>query len=110
MQPIFAASIVLSVSHVAKEFYGKIAGISAGFLDDIKLFNSPNYLTMPENLALIFLPLAVYFYYRSIKEGILKYALIAGFIFIITISIHPAAPLCLFLTITAFTLLELLLE
>jgi len=107
LQPIFAASIVLSVSFVAREFYGKLAGISAGFLVISSYLIHRIVLPIPENLALIFLPLAVYFYYKSIKEGILKYALISGFIFIITISIHLAAPLCLFLIITAFTILEL---
>lgn len=107
LQPIFAASIVLSISHVAKEFYGKIAGISAGFLVISSYLIHRIILPIPENFALIFLPLAVYFYYRSIKESTLKYAFVAGFFFIITISIHLAAPLCLFLTITAFTLLEL---
>ncbi len=107
LQPIFAASIVLSISYVAKEFYGKIAGISAGFLIISSYLIHRIILPIPENFALIFLPLSIYFYYRSIKEGALKYAFIAGLIFIITISIHLAAPLCLFLTITAFTLLEL---
>lgn len=65
-------------------------------------------LPIPENLALIFLPLAVYFYYRSIKEGVLKYALIAGFMFILTILIHPIVPRIIFLLITAFTIINLL--
>ena len=32
LQPVLAFSVVLSVSYVAKKFYGEIAGISAGFL------------------------------------------------------------------------------
>ncbi|MDI6723062.1 MAG: hypothetical protein QMD61_00290 [Methanobacterium sp.] len=107
LQPILAASIVLSVSYIAKEFYGKIAGISAGFLIISSYLIHRIILPIPENLALIFLPISIYFYYRSIKEGVLKYAFIAGFIFAIIISIHLAAPLCLFLIITAFTLFEL---
>lgn len=110
LQPVLAMSIVLSVSYVAKEFYGKIAGISAGFLIISSYLITRIVLPIPENLALIFLPIAVYLYYRSIKEGILKYALISGFIFILTVSIHPAAPLCLFLVVTSFTILGLILN
>lgn len=107
LQPLLAASIVLSISYVAKEFYGKIAGISAGFLMISSYLITRIILPIPENLALIFLPLSVYFYYRSIKEGVLKYALIAGFMFILTILIHPIVPRIIFLTITAFTIITL---
>ncbi len=110
LQPVLAMSIVLSVSYVAKEFYGRIAGISAGFLIISSYLITRIVLPIPENLALIFLPLAVYLYYRSVKEGVLKYALIAGLMLILIISIHLAAPLCLFLIITAFTVLELILS
>ena len=107
LQPILSASIVLSVSYVAKEFYGKIAGISAGFLMISSYLITRIILPIPENLALIFLPLAVYFYYRSIKEGILKYALISGIIFILTILIHPIVPRIILLIVTVFTIINL---
>lgn len=110
IQPVLAMFIILSVSYVGTKFYGKIAGISAGFLMISSYLITRIVLPIPENLALIFLPLAVYLYYRSIKDGILKYALIAGILFILTILIHPAAPLCLFLIITGFTALGLILN
>ncbi|HEX3013592.1 MAG TPA: hypothetical protein VHO92_04905, partial [Methanobacterium sp.] len=68
MQPFLAMFIVLSVSYVAKKIYGNIAGISAGFLVISSYLIARIILPIPENLALIFLPLAVYFYYRSIDE------------------------------------------
>lgn len=110
LQPILAMFIVLSVSYVATKFYGKIAGISAGFLMISSYLITRIILPIPENLALIFLPLAVYLYYRSIKERNLKYAVISGFIFLLTVLIHPAAPLCLFLVITSFTILGLIIN
>ncbi len=110
MQPFLAMFIVLSVSYVANKFYGKIAGISAGFLIISSYLISRIILPIPENLALIFLPLAVYFYYRSIDEGILKYALVAGFMLILTILTHPVAPEVIFLVITTFTILTLILN
>ena len=110
MQPFLAMFIVLSVSYVADRFYGKIAGISAGFLIISSYLISRIILPIPENLALIFLPLAVYFYYRSIDEGVLKYALIAGFLFILTLLTHLVVPEVLFLVITVFTIITLILN
>ena len=110
IQPFLAMLIVLSVSYVGTKFYGKIAGISAGFLMISSYLITRIVLPIPENLALIFIPLAVYFYYRSIKEGILKYALIAGLLLIAVISTHAAATLCLFIVITSFTILGLILN
>ncbi len=110
MQPFLAMFIVLSVSYVAKKFYCKIAGISAGFLMISSYLVARIILPIPESLALIFLPLAVYFYYRSIDEGVLKYALIAGFMFVLTILTHLVAPEIVFLVITVFTILTLILD
>ncbi len=110
LQPILAMFIVLSVSYVATKFYGRIAGISAGFLMISSYLITRIVLPIPENLALIFLPIAVYLYYKSINERILKYALISGSIFLLTILIHPAAPLCLFLVVTSFTILGLIIN
>jgi len=66
-------------------------------------------LPVPETLALIFLPLAVYFYYVSIKEKTIKYAFISGILMIIIAATHQAALLCLVLIIIALTLIELLI-
>lgn len=108
LQPVLAFCMVLSVSYVGKEFYGKIAGISAGFLVISSYLVFRIMVPYPENLALIVLPVAVYLYFLSIKENILKYALISGFLLIIVTLSHQAAILCLILVIGAFTLLELL--
>ncbi len=110
MQPFLAMFIVLSTSYVANKFYGKIAGISTGFLIISSYLLSRIILPLPENLALIFLPLAVYFYYKSLDEGVLKYALIAGFIFILTLLTHLVAPEVLLLVVTLFTILTLILN
>jgi hypothetical protein len=110
MQPFLAMFIVLSTSYVANKFYGKIAGISTGFLIISSYLISRIILPLPENLALIFLPLAVYFYYKSLEEGVLKYALIAGFIFILTLLTHLVAPEVLLLVVTLFTILTLILN
>lgn len=109
LQPFLAMFIVLSVSYVARKLYGTIAGISTGFLILSSLLLSRIILPIPENLALIFLPLSAYFYYRSLKDNLLKYAFISGILFIIIILTHQAAGLILFLIITSFTVVELVL-
>lgn len=109
LQPVLATLIVLSVSYVAEKFYGRLAGISAGFLIISSYMVYRIMLPVPENLALIFVPIAVYLYYRSIKEKTLKYAVISGLLLLMVIATHQAAILCLFSVITALTLVELVL-
>ena len=79
LQPFLAFFIVLSVTYVSKKIYGNIAGISAGFLMvSSTIIIDRVMLPIPENLALIFLPLAAYFYYVSVREKNIKYAFMAG--------------------------------
>ncbi|MGB9201066.1 STT3 domain-containing protein, partial [Methanobacterium sp.] len=63
LQPIFAGSVVLSTSYVAKKYYGNIAGISAGFLIISSFLFGRLITPLPETMALIFVPLVVYAYY-----------------------------------------------
>ena len=108
LQPILAMSIVLSVSYVAKKFYGTLAGVGAGFLILSSYLVSRIILPLPENLALIFLPLAVYLYYKSLENKNLKTAFFGGIMFLIILLTHQGATLCLILSVIAITILELL--
>ena len=105
LQPIFAMSIVLSVSYVAKKFFGDVAGISAGFLILSSYLFGRILTPLPETLVLIFVPLAVYSYYKSITDKKYKYALLTSLIFFLIILTHQATTLILFLIITAITLI-----
>ncbi len=107
LQPCIAFFVILSVTYVAKKFYGTVAGLSAGFLMISSTIIYRIMLPVPENLALIFLPLAAYLYYASVKEKSIKYAFIAGILMLIIAGTHQAALLCLIITITAFTILEI---
>lgn len=107
LQPFLAMFIVLSVSYVARKFYGSIAGISAGFLILSSVLLGRILLPIPENLALIFLPLSVYLYYRSIKDNRLKYAFFSGILFVTVILTHQVASLILLLIISVISLVEL---
>jgi len=110
LQPFLVMLMVLSISYVARKLYGTIAGISAGFLIISSLLLGNRLIfPIPENMALIFLPMAIYLYYNSILEKTFKYAIISGLLLIIILSIHQAATLVLFLIITAFTLVELII-
>jgi hypothetical protein len=108
LQPVMATSLVLSVSYVAYRFYGEIAGASAGFLMLSSYLVGRMVLPLPENLALIFIPLAVYFYYSSIKNKDIKPALLGGVFFCLVVLTHQPATLCLSLIIISITLLELI--
>lgn len=108
LQPFLAFFVVLSVSYVGKKFYGNLAGISAGFLMISSYIIFRIMLPVPENLALIFLPLAVYFFYNSVENKKLKYAFIAGILMLVIAATHQAALLCLFVVISALTFVELL--
>ncbi|AEG18367.1 glycosyltransferase family protein [Methanobacterium paludis] len=104
LQPVLAFSVVLSVSYVSKKFYGEIAGISAGFLIMSSYLFSRLVSSLPETMALIFVPLVVYFYYKSVMDEKYKYALLSSFLFLLVILTHQATTLILFLVITSIVL------
>ena len=101
LQPIFAMLVVLSVSYIAKKFYGNIAGVSAGFLILSSFLFGRLITPLPETMALIMVPLAIYAYYCSITYNKYKYAIICSFIFLLIILTHQPTTLIIFLTITS---------
>ncbi|MGE0064566.1 MAG: hypothetical protein AB7S37_02330 [Methanobacteriales archaeon] len=107
MQPFLAAFIVLSVTIIGARFYNRLVGVFAGILLISAFIATRIILPLPENMALIFLPVSIYFYYKSIKTSKLKFACASGTLMGIIALIHPAATLCLFISITfiTFTLL-----
>ncbi|MEN6329569.1 MAG: hypothetical protein ABFC91_04690 [Methanobacteriaceae archaeon] len=107
LQPVLAALIVLSTSYVASKFYGKLAGVSTGFILVASYLFKRMILPVPENLALIFIPLAVYLYYLSVKENRIIIALLSGLLLVLIMGIHLAAALTLLLTVSAISIVEL---
>jgi len=109
LQPFLAFFVILSVSYVGKKFYGNLAGVSAGFLMISSYIVYRIMLPVPENLALIFLPLAVYFFYYSVNNKNIKYAFMAGILLVVIAATHQAALLCLTVVISTLTVMELLI-
>ncbi len=110
LQPFLTLSVVLSVSYVAKKFYGNISGISAGFLIMSSYLFTRFVSPLPETLAIIFVPLAVYAFYLAITTKRCGYALISGFIFLMVIGTHQSTTNLLFLIITTITIVLLILK
>jgi hypothetical protein len=95
--------VLLSVSYVGKKFYGDIAGISAGFLILSSYLFSRVVSPLPESMALIFVPLVIYLYYRALNSKNYKYALLSSILFLIVILTHQETTLLLFTIITTIT-------
>ena len=110
LQPLIAAGIVFSVSYVGYKFYGVTAGVSAGFLILSSNLVNRIILPIPENIALIIFPIAVYLFYISLKRDAYKYALISGILFILMVLIHQSAAFLLFLTVTSFIIVKFILN
>ena len=110
LQPLIAAGIVLSVSYVGYKFYGLTAGVSAGFLILSSNLVNRIVLPIPENIALIIFPIAVYLFYMSLKRDTYKYALLSGILFIFMVLIHQSAAFLLFLAITSFIIVKSILN
>lgn len=106
LQPVLAALVVFSTSYVAFKFYGKLAGVSAGFILISSYLFKRMILPVPENLALIFIPVAVYLYYLSVKDNRIKIAILSGLMLVLIMGIHLAAALTLLLTVTAISIVE----
>lgn len=110
LQPLISFGIVLSVSYVGYKFYGLIAGVSAGFLILASNLVNRIVLPIPENIALIIFPIAVYLFYLSLKRNMLRYALLSGFLLIVMALIHQSAAFLLFLTVTVFVIISFILN
>jgi hypothetical protein len=108
LQPVLAGLIILSITYVGSKFYGIITGVSAGFLVLSSNLLTRIVLPLPENFALIFVPLVIYFSYLSIKSKERKYAIISGLLFLITALSHPGVIIPIFLVVTIYTVFILL--
>lgn len=105
LQPIFSFFLVFSFTYVANKLYNWQVGVMAGFFLFFTMLFHRAMLPLPETLALILLPLAVYFYYRAWEEKNEKYAFISGFIGGLICLTHSLTALMMVGVVISFSLI-----
>jgi 4-amino-4-deoxy-L-arabinose transferase-like glycosyltransferase len=100
LQPIFAFGLVSSFAYIAYKFYDLRAGVLVGFLLLFSAVFHRAILPLPETMALILFPPAVYLYYQALGNKNIKYAVFAGILAGVMFLTH---------NLTAFILLGVLL-
>lgn len=104
LQPILSFFLVLSFTYVGKKLYNWRVGVMAGFLLFFTVLFHRSMLPLPETLALILLPLALYFYFHAREEKNWKYAFIAGLIGGLISLTHSLTALMMVGVVISFTL------
>jgi hypothetical protein len=103
LQPIFAALIVFSFSYVAYKLYDLFVGVSTGFFIFFSILLYKFTLPIPENMAMIFLPISVYFYYFSQENNNYRYSIFAGILLGLIMLTHLLSALMLLLIVLIYT-------
>lgn len=105
MQPFLAFSVVLSFTYLAYKLYNLSVGFLAGFLLIITLPFYRFMFPIPESMVMIFLPLAIYFYYHGIQKNIYTYILASGVLSGLNLLIHPSSAVLLIIVLGFYTLI-----
>jgi len=103
MQPFLAFSVVLSFTYLAYKLYNLSVGFIAGFLLFLTLPFSRFMYPIPESLAMIFLPLAIYFYYYGLENNNYFYVLASGVLSGLNLLIHPSSAVLLVVILGFYT-------
>lgn len=104
LQPIFAFALVFSFTYVGGKLYNPRVGVLAGFFLFFTSVFHRAILPIPETLALILFPLAVYFYYNALNGKGFKYAILSGIISGLMFLTHNLTALIMLGVILLFTL------
>jgi hypothetical protein len=104
LQPIFAFSLVLSFTYVAHKLYNLRVALLAGFFLFFTSVFHRALLPLPETLALIIFPLAVYFYYRALEGNGLKFAILGGILSGLMMLTHNLTGLIMLGVVLLFTM------
>lgn len=104
LQPVFAFALVLSFTYVARQFYNLRVALLAGFFLFFTSVFHRAMLPLPETLALILFPLAVYFYYRALEGDGYKFAVLGGIISGLMMLTHNLTGLIMLGVVLLFTL------
>lgn len=104
LQPVFAFLILLSFTYVTYRIYNACTAFFAGFLAMSTSMIHRFVLPIPESLAMIIFPLALYLYYRSVEDDSYRYAAVAGVLAGVISLTHALSFLILVMVVTVFTL------
>jgi asparagine N-glycosylation enzyme membrane subunit Stt3 len=104
LQPVFAFSLFLSFTYVARQFYNLRVALLAGFFLFFTSVFHRAMLPLPETLALILFPIAVYFYYLALEGDGYKFAVLGGIISGLMMLTHNLTGLIMLGVVLLFTL------
>jgi 4-amino-4-deoxy-L-arabinose transferase-like glycosyltransferase len=104
IQPIFAFSLVLSFTYVVEKLYNLRVALTAGFFLFFTLVFHRAMLPLPETMALILFPLAIYLYYRALQGDGLKFAVLGGILSGLMMLTHDLTGLIMLGVVLLFTL------
>lgn len=104
IQPIFAFSLVLSFTYVVEKLYNLRVALTAGFFLFFTSVFHRAMLPLPETMALILFPLAIYLYYRALEGDGLKFAVSGGILSGMMMLTHDLTGLVMLGVVLLFTL------
>lgn len=110
LQPFLALFVVSSVSYVGKKFYGNVAGMSAGFIIMASYLFTRMMSPLPETFAIIFVPIAIYMFYKAVTTKNYLYTFITSFLFLVILATHQSTTSLLFLILSTITLVLTILK
>jgi len=103
IQPFLAFSAVLSFTYLAYKLYNLSVGFLAGFLLIITLPFYRFMFPIPESMVMIFLPLAIYFYYIGLEKNSYTHILASGVLSGMNLLIHPSSAVLLIIVLGFYT-------
>jgi asparagine N-glycosylation enzyme membrane subunit Stt3 len=103
IQPFLAFSVVLSFTYLVCKLYNLSVGFLAGLLLIITLPFYRFMLPIPESMVMIFLPLAIYFYYQGLEKNIYPHILVSGVLSGLNLLIHPSSGVLVILVLGFYT-------
>jgi hypothetical protein len=103
MQPFLAFSAVLSFTYLVYKLYDLSIGFLGGFLLIITLPFYRFMFPIPESMVMIFLPLAIYFYYLGVEKNSYTNILASGMLSGLNLLIHPSSAVLLIIVLGFYT-------
>jgi len=104
LQPIFAFFMVLSFTFVTSKLYNLRVALLAGFFLFFSVLFHRAILPLPETMALILFPMAIYLYYLALRGNRAKFAILGGILSGLMMLTHNLTGLIMLGVVLLFTL------